>query len=302
MSAPPVAAPTAASYAMVGALVLIWGTTFYLVKLAVAELHPFVVAGARIWLAAAVLVPFALLSGRRLPREGRHWLFAIGTGVLSVAVPIGLLTWAQQTVPSGIAGVYMAAIPLFVLPLAHVFSNGETMTARKTVGFVIGFCGVLLLIGPETLGQLGSADGTAQMACLTASLCYALGSMVIRNATGADLVMLSAISMAVGSILIAPLALSQWPEAMPEGGTLAILFWIGAISTGLTMLLRVKVISTVGSVFMSVAGYFVPITALIVGAAFAGEVIEWADAMACALIIGGVAYAQFGKKLDRPRA
>jgi len=285
--------PTAASYAMVGALILIWGTTFYLVKLAVAEVHPFTVAASRVWLAAAFVVPFALITGRKLPQGRARWLACLAVATFSLALPITLITWAQQVVPSGVAGVYMAAIPLFVLPLAHVFSVGESMTLRKTLGFLIGFAGVLTLIGWETLSQLGSANGTAQITCLAAAVSYAIGSILIRNTPKTDPIALSAVALVIASILSVPLASAAGPFTLPSLDTTIILLWIGVISTGLGMILRVSVISTAGSVFLSIAGYFVPITALLVGAVFGGEIIEASDVVACALILSGVAFAQF---------
>lgn len=292
--------PTASSYGMVGALILIWGTTFFLVKLAVAEVDPFTVAAARVWLAAAVVVPFALATGRRLPRGRARWIACIAVGTFSLALPVTLLSWAQQVVPSGITGVYMAAIPLFVLPLAHIFSVGERMTVKRVIGFIIGFGGVLLLIGPETLAQLGSADGMAQLACVTAAMSYAVGSIMIRNTPETDPIALSAIALVIASLLSAPLALAGWPDTLPSLPVAAILLWIGAVSTGVAMVLRVKVISTAGSVFMSIAGYLVPIVALLVGWMFADEPILWEDALACALILGGVAFAQFRGRRAKP--
>ena len=291
--------PTAASYGMVGALICIWGTTFLLVKLAVAEFHPATVAASRVWLAAAFIVPFAMLTGRAMPKGRDRWLACIAVGTFSLALPITLITWAQQVVPSGIAGVYMSAIPLFVLPLAHVFSVGERMTARKLIGFIIGFIGVLVLIGPETLAQIGSADGTAQVACLAAAMSYACGSIMIRNTPKTDPIALSAVALVIACILTLPLASAAGPLTMPSLPTAAILLWVGVVSTGCGMILRVKVISTAGSVFLSVAGYIVPIVALMVGAVFADEKILLSDALACALILGGVAFAQFsGRRLQ----
>jgi len=288
--------PTAGSYAMLAALIMIWGTTFYLVKLAVAEVHPFTVAASRVWLAAVFVVPFALLTRRTIPDKGAQWLGCAAVGIFSLAIPLNLMTWAQQVVPSGIAGVYMAAIPLFVLPLAHIFSIGERMTVRKLIGFVVGFAGVLMLIGFETLAQLGSADGTAQLACLGAAMSYAVGSIMIRNAPKTDPIAMSAIALVIAAILTAPLASIAWPDSLPSPSIIAVLVWVGAVSTGLAMILRVSVISTAGSVFMSIAGYFVPITALAVGAIFGGEVVSVTDAIACALILCGVAFAQFSGK------
>lgn len=288
--APP--APTAMSYVMVATLVLVWGTTFLFVAIALREAPPMVVAGTRIGLGAAVVLPYAFLTGHGLPRDAAGWRASLVVGSFGVGFPVILLCWAQQVVPSGIAGVYMAAIPLFILPLAHVFSNGERMTPRKVTGFVVGFCGVLLLIGPETLMQLGSADARAQLACLGAALCYATGSILIRRSGRVDPIALAAGALLCASVFAVPLAIAAWPAEALSVETWAVLLWVGAAATGLGMVLRVKVISTAGSVFLSVAGYFMPIVALIAGWAVLDETIEPMDALACALILGGVFYAQ----------
>jgi len=286
--------PTPASFGMLVALVLIWGTTFLLVKIAVETVHPAAVAAARVIFAAAVVIPFAILSGRKLPEGARRWIFCAVAGTLSLALPITLLTWAQQTVPSGIVGVYMGAIPLFVLPLAHFFSPGEQTTREKAIGFVIGFIGLMLLIGPETVMQIGSVDGMAQLACLGASLSYATSSLIIRRAPKTDPITFSAVALFVASLWVLPLGIANLPTEPLSIGTWSVLIWIGVVATGVAMVLRVSVISSAGSVFMSIAGYFVPVTALLVGALFGGEVIALMDAVACALILSGVAYAQFG--------
>ena len=299
MSAPSLSRSPSA-YAMLVALILIWGTTFYLVKVAVETVHPSAVAAARVHFAALVVIPFAILTKRSLPKDARRLITCAIAGVLSLALPITLLTWAQQFVPSGVVGVYMATIPLLVLPLAHFFSPGEEMTHAKLIGFVIGFIGLLLLIGFETVMQLGSANGLAQLACLATALCYATSSLIIRRAPKTDPIAFSAVALFVASLLVLPLGITHWPtEALPLQ-TWTTLIWIGVIATGLAMVMRVTVISTSGSVFMSIAGYFLPIVALIVGTIFGAENITPENLIACALILSGVAYAQFGGKKTTP--
>jgi len=205
------AGPTSASYAMLVSLILIWGTAFLLVKIAVETVHPSAVAAARVLFAAAVVIPFAILTKRGLPKGARRWVTCAIAGVLSLALPITLLAWAQQTVPSGVVGVYMAAIPLLVLPLAHFFSPGEAMTREKLIGFIIGFIGLLLLIGFETVMQLGSADGLAQLACLATALCYATSSLIIRTAPKTDPIAFSAVALFFASLLVLPLGIIHWP-------------------------------------------------------------------------------------------
>ena len=101
-------------------------------------------------------------------------------GVFSNALPFALLSWGQRHVTSGFAGITMAVVPLLVLPLAHLFVPGERMTARKVAGFVVGFAGVVLLIG--TGGPSPAARALARLACVAASSCYAVGAIVTRLA------------------------------------------------------------------------------------------------------------------------
>lgn len=283
--------PDATSYAMVAALVLIWGTTFLLVKFALVEAPPMMVAAARILIGGAAVIPFALATGRALPRGRGRWIGAGAVGVFSLAVPMSLLAWAQQVVPSGIVGVYMAVIPLLVLPLAHVFSPGETMTARKLSGFLVGFAGIALLMGWETLIALGSADGLAQLACLGAALSYAAGSIMIRRTPKTDPIALSALGFVFGALIITPFAVASWPAEPLSAQTWTIFLAIGIVSTGLAMILRVTIISSVGSVFMSSVGYLVPVTALAAGVMVGGETLTGRDLLACALILAGLAIA-----------
>lgn len=292
-------APTPRIYAMVAALVLIWGTTFLLVKFALVEAEPALVAAARIIFAAAVLVPFALITGRAWPKDRARLGGAMAVGLFSTALPFSLLAWAQQVVPSGVAGVYMAVIPLLILPMAHFFSPGEIMTRRKLAGFAVGFVGVLMLMGMDTLRAIGSADALAQLACLGAALSYATGSILTRRVPKTDPIGLSAAALLTGSVLIAPFGLAAWPETALSGTTIGILIAVGTISTAFAMVLRVMVITSAGSVFMSSVGYLVPITALAVGVAFGGEVIESSDALAVLLILCGLGIAQ-NVRLWRP--
>ncbi len=288
--------PTVASYAMVGSLVVIWGTTFLMVKFALEEASPAIVAAARVLIGGAAVIPFAVLTGRTIPRGRGRWGGALALGVFSLALPMSLLSWALQVVPSGVVGVYMAVISLLVLPLAHFFSPGERMTPRRVAGFSVGFSGILVLMGWETLGALGSADGLAQLACLGAAASYAVGSILTRRTPPTDPIAFSALGFAFGGAIMAPFAVAAWPAEPLSMQTWAILIGIGAISSGLAMVLRVAIITSVGSVFMSGVGYLVPVTALAVGVAFGGETVGVSDALACALVLSGLAIAASSRR------
>ena len=175
-------APTLGNWIGLYALGLIWGASFLGVALALDGFGPISIAAGRIALGAVTLAAVALVARIPLPRDPVIWGFTAAMAVLSNALPFFLLSWSQQHVTSGFAGITMAAIPLFVIGLAHVFVPGERLTRAKAVGFATGLVGVAVLIGPGVLTTTGSAlESVARLGCLGASLSYALGAIVTRR-------------------------------------------------------------------------------------------------------------------------
>ena len=165
---------------------VVWGASFMGSKFALTGFGPFWVAAIRISLGAVVLTALAYALGRRLPdwrgeNGPRIWLHCLGMALFTNAIPFTLLSWGQLRVTSGFAGITMAVVPLLVLPLAHVFVPTERMNLRKIIGFVIGFVGVVLLIGIGALDLSGGdLEGWARLACIGAACCYAIGSIITR--------------------------------------------------------------------------------------------------------------------------
>ena len=136
-----------------------------------------------------------MLSGRSFfLTDKTAWPSIVAIGVLSSALPFSLLSWGQTHVTSGFAGVSMASIALLVLPLSHFCVPGEQMTLRRTIGFLIGFGGVALLIGPEALAPSGSdMELWGRVFCVLAASCYAVSSVIIRRLPPIDPLGLAAI-------------------------------------------------------------------------------------------------------------
>ena len=154
--------PTAGSWALLGLLGLIWGSSFLGVEMSLIDFKPITNAAIRVSLAAVLLLAVALGTGYSLPgfanpTEKRIWLHCFGMGLFTNALPFSLLAWGQQQVTSSFAGVCMAVVPLLVLPLSHFLVPGERMTRAKVAGFAVGFAGVFLLVGGDSLlGDGGS--------------------------------------------------------------------------------------------------------------------------------------------------
>ena len=278
---------------------MIWGASFMFVTIALESFGPMTIAAGRISLGAVLMLCILRLCNTQLPRlsqenGGKIWVAAIAMGFLSNALPFSLLSWAQTYVASGFAGVCMAVVPLFILPLAHFFVPGEALNLRKSIGFLIGFVGVVVLIGIDALASVGgSLEPYARLACIAAASCYAIGSIITRLCPQVDLVALSAAALLTGSIMILPVAL--WHEGVPDTPDLipllAILY-LGTLPTAAAQLLLVQVIKSAGPSFMSLVNYQVPVWSVIFGALLLSEALPPQLVISLVLILGGLALSK----------
>ncbi len=276
------------------ALGLIWGGTFMVVSLALDGYGPLTVACARTTLGAVALLALMRALGRPWPKLTRPLtIYLLIIGPLNTALPFALLSWGQQHVPSAFAGISMAALPLFVLPLAHIFAD-ERLSLRKLVGVLLGFTGALVLIGPNVL-QLGQgAEPLGQLACLAASFSYAVSSILTRRCPPIDSIAMATITLCIGAICLIPamLVVEGIPTVADRQSTIAILF-LGLIPTALATLLRVSVIRSAGSVFMSLVNYQVPLWSVLFGVLILNEVLPLRFFAALILILIGLAISQW---------
>lgn len=286
--------PTPENWASILALGLIWGGTFMVTAVALEGHGPITVAAARTVLGAVSMLALMAVLGRAWPRDRAVWAYALPTGLMNTALPFFLLSWGIQHVPSAFAGLSMSAVPLFVLPLAHLFSD-ETMTGRATTGVAMGFCGALVLLGPGLVGLGTSLVATlGQLACVGAALSYAVASVLTRRCPPVDAITFSAVSLAVGGAVLVPLMLAfeGLPRLAVSRADGAIVF-LGLVPTALATLIRTRVIQTAGSIFMTLVNYQVPVWAMVFGALVLSEALPLRFFAALALILTGLAISQW---------
>lgn len=293
------ARPPVSAWVMLIALGMIWGGAFMSTSVATEGFAPFTLAAGRLAIGAVTLLAYLHLSGERLPglAERRFWLFAFAVAFLANTMPFAALGFAQRHIPSGLAGVFMAAVPLFVLPLGHFFVPGERMTLRRLAGFAVGFTGVMVLIGPEVLAGLGSGGSIAllaQGACLLTAFGYASGGIVSKRAPQMGLIRFAAATLLLAALQSVPLALIvEEPFAgMPELAPSLALLYLGLLPTALAMVLLLAVIERTGPGFLSLVNYQVPVWAVLFGWAFLGENVPGRLWVALALILTGLAVSQ----------
>jgi drug/metabolite transporter (DMT)-like permease len=293
--------PTLGNWIALIFLGAIWGGSFMAAKLALGSFGPMTVALLRLTLAAVVLLAVTLATGRKFPgfstpTDRRIWVHIAIMGLITNAIPFSLLNWGQLYVSSGFAGVTMAFVPLLVLPLSHFILKSNEMTTRKVTGFIIGFIGMVVLIGPAQLmtGTGASWEPIARIACITAAFCYGLGTINTRLCPPVSIMAYSAGGLIVGTFAMLPLVLlvegvPQWPT---DTTALMATIFLGLFPTALATILLVGIINTAGPAFMVLVNYQVPLWAVIFGVVFLGEKVPPSFLAAFAMILLGLAISQ----------
>lgn len=278
------------------ALVVLWGSAFALTELALAGFTPLQIVVVRAWIGAGALLLILAARGARLSSGPRAWLYILSMSVLGNVLPFYLISWGQQVVSSGLAGIFMAFMPLTVLVLAHLLVPGERMTVLKVAGLVLGLAGIVLLTGPDVLRELAGEGSTllAQLAVLGGAVCYGLNLIVARLSPPMDAMVLAAWVL-LGAAGLATLAwglggapFPRRPGVVPLGALAA----LGLLSTGLATVVYFAVVRRAGPTFLSLINYLIPVYAVLAGTLALGEELAPRSLAALAVILAGVVLSQ----------
>ena len=297
MSTPSPDQPGMGNWLLIIGLGIIWGSAFMAIALSLDGYSPLWTAALRVAFGAVAVLLWAEATGqsvRHLYQVPKAWAFAGAIGMMTATIPMVLLTWGLQFVPSAFAGIAMGTVPLLILPLAYLFSPEEGIGPRRIIGIALGFFGLVLLVGT---GAFEGGTLSAQLACILAASCYAIGSITTRRAPKMPPLAFAGATLLVGAGLLIPLAafVEGPPQLAPIQPTLALIY-LGLLPTGLAAVMRVRVITTAGSVFMSQTSYMVPLWATFFGVVLLGESLPAQTFLSLALILAGIAISQSRKR------
>jgi len=290
---------------MLGALVAMWGSSFMFIKLGVATVPTSTLVAARLIIGALILWTVVRLRGARLPRLGENggkvWFNYAILALLGNCIPFTTITWGQQRVDSALAGILMAVMPLATMVLAHFFVKGEHMTRNRIAGFILGFAGIVVLMGPSALGRLidSSLATLSQLAILLGVLCYAGNSVLTRLlARGDDVLVAATVMLLIASVMALPVALlvdKAWLMNFSQASTASLwaIFWLGVGPTAFATVVYFKLIALAGPTFMSLVNYMSPAVAVFLGVALLGETPGLNAYIALGLILLGIAVSQW---------
>lgn len=284
---------TSLEWAMLLALAAVWGGSFLFNGIAVRELPVFTVVVSRVALAAVILLVILRLRGERMPRDRRVWAAFFLMGLLNNAIPFSLIVWGQQHIASGVASILNASTPLFTVVFAHFLTIDERMTKSKFSGVLIGFVGVAVMIGSNPLNGLG-VHVVAQAMCLAGAVSYAFAGIYGRRFRAMGI---TPMSTATGQVLASSLILiplmtvvdRPWTLPAPSLTAIGALIGVAAISTALAYVLYFRILATAGATNLVLVTFLIPVSAILLGTSFLGEVLLPRHYLGMALIGVGLA-------------
>jgi drug/metabolite transporter (DMT)-like permease len=185
-----------------GAVYIIWGTTYLAIRIAVTTIPPFLMAGVRFVVGGLIIFLFLRARGTPVP-DRRHWLPAAVVGTLLLAGGSGLVTWAEQEVPSGIASLIIATVPLWFALLDWLFFHSRRPGKRVIFGLLLGFIGIALLIGPQQFLGPSQFPWLSLLLLLLSPILWSIGSLYSRQADlPPDTFMSTALQMLAAGVVL----------------------------------------------------------------------------------------------------
>lgn len=295
----------ALDWALFAALVAVGGSSFAFIKEAISTVPPAAVAVGRLWVGAAFLYAVMRLGGEKLPpmltraggclRLTPAFASMLAVSAVGYAVPFLIFPWAQQFVESGLAGLYMALMPLWTIGLAHFFA-GERLTPARAAGFALGFVGVAILIGGDALAGAATSSLAAQAALAIATLFYAVSVIISRRAAYVPPKTFAFVTVLGGAILATPaLFLADIDPSSWSLGSVLSVTALGLGPTGIAGLLIIIVVQRVGAGFMAFANYLTPVCAVALGAVLFHERLHWSAFVALIIVLTGVAVSRLSR-------
>lgn len=273
---------------------LIWGTTFLGIRIAVESIPAFMMAGLRFLLAGGVMLLLLLAQGGRFPSL-RHWRSATIAGGLMLAGGIGLLSFAEQRIPSGLAALVAATIPIWITLFEWLGFGGKRPSAQTFIGLGAGFAGAVLLFAPALAGAVGGYDLPGMAIVLLGAMIFAVGSLYSRRAplpednriaTASEMLMGGLLLLSISLLAGEPARFSASAVSVRSMLALAYLIVFGSILgyTAYLWLLKTVDPAKVGTNF-----FINPVIAVFAGWLAAGEPVTAQMLIAAGVILFGVA-------------
>lgn len=270
-------------------LATVWGSSFMVSKIGVQHMSPMQLTALRLVVAAAAMVLVTVVTRVGIPRGAKLWVFCFVLAFFGNSLPFFLISWGVEAIPSGLAAILMAVMPLTTLVLAHFFTPGDRLKTAKLVGVLFGFAGVIVLVGPDALAGLGG-EVARQLATAGGAVCYAVSVIIAQRTPPAPLVGRATLVLVFSVVQTVPLALYLADWSLPEITFES--FWpglyLGLFPTALATLVLYKLINEREPSFVAFQNYLVPVMGVFWGALLLDEAVTVQAVSALGLILFGI--------------
>jgi len=288
--------PAAADYALLFTLAAIWGGSFTFIKMGVDTVPAATTTFCRLVVASAVMLAIAAYKGERWPSGGRLWAIILATSITGNALPFTLISWGEERIDSGLAAILMGVMPLTAMLIAHIMTADDRLTPGKLAGVVLGFVGLIILIGPGRLTGLGG-DVVRELAVAAAAVSYGLNANITRSLTGAPPLTTIAAVMLVSALIMLPISLAAdhpWVLS-PSSTSIFAIVMLGIFQTAIGTVMLFMLVRRQGASFYSQINFLVPISGVLWGAVVLGERPSLTAFVALVAILSGVAVARVAR-------
>jgi len=279
----------------IGLLTLIWGTTWSAIRVSLEGFPPITAVAIRFAVAGSLLAGYAWLTGVPLrPRGWRELKLWVLHAVLSFCVSYGVVFWAQQWVPSGLASVLFASFTLMVAVLAHVAVPGERLTPAGAVGVTVGLTGIGVIYASDLAAIGGRQIVVAAFVMLASPLASAVAAVAVKRwGSGLHPVSLNAAGMLAGATAMAVLAvtLEDWPAIPPGWGAVAAMLYLAVFGSALSFTLYFWLLEHMEVSHLALIGYLTPVVAVTVGVLWFDEPLSARLLAGSVLVMAGVVLA-----------
>lgn len=281
---------------------IVWGSSFLFIAVALTGMTPAQVAGGRLLFGALALAAVVAIRRERMPRSLRVWAHLCVLAVSFCVIPFLLFAWAEQHVSSGLASIFNATTPIMTAIMAWAVFRVERLRAGQLAGIALGILGVVVIIAPGALADLGGST-VAQLALLGATACYGFSLAYMRRFLGNA--GLSGIAFAFGYIgpaavlmlLLSPLILAEPMTLTPP--VIGSIVALGVLGTGLAYVWNQNTLRAWGPTRASTVTYITPVVGVALGILVLNERLTWNEPTGAVIVFLGILLVQERVRLGR---
>jgi drug/metabolite transporter (DMT)-like permease len=272
-------------------LAALWGPSFLLIKVAVAEIPPISLIFGRVGLAALLLYLVLRLSGGNLPRPGRIWIPLAIVALFQTALPFVLLSWAEQYIDSALAAILNGLTPLFTILLAHLLTADDKLTLAKAIGIGLGLIGVLFFVAPSLeAGMQAPTWGILAMIAVAASYGFAV-VYAREHLNHLPSIVTPTGQMILAAIYLLPLMIlvdQPLSQPLPSRQAIAAVTGLAIFGTVIAFIVYYRLLKSAAASYVSMVTYLVPVIGVLLGVIILDERLAWNDYIGAGLILLGV--------------